>query len=139
LASSATYQIYQSKKIGNKKLYELKQSFELLNYCFHFQPFKAGNPTATIIALASLRDFELEDKFVQMAIKDSGGLEVLLNILETDENRCKRASLMVIKEITSSPEISRSIFNMRVSLKIILGSGMLPVFPSTEIFIFYSS
>ncbi|CAG7823011.1 unnamed protein product [Allacma fusca] len=74
---------------------------------------KAGNPTATIISLSSLRDFNLRDKFVQHAIKDSSGLEVLLNILETEESRCKRAALLVIREVTSSPDISRSLFNMR--------------------------
>lgn len=76
---------------------------------------KAGNPTATIIAMSSLRDFNLRDYYVQMAIKEAGGLEVLLNILETDENRCKIAALLVLREISSNPEISRIIYNLRVS------------------------
>jgi hypothetical protein len=76
---------------------------------------KAGNPTATIIAMSSLRDFNLRENFVQMAIKEAAGLEVLLNILETDENRCKIASLLVLREISSNPEISRTIYNMRVT------------------------
>jgi len=80
---------------------------------------KAGNPTATIIAMSSLRDFNLREDFVQMAIREAGGLEVLLNILETDENRCKIASLLVLREISSNPEISRTIFNMRVSILIL--------------------
>jgi len=75
---------------------------------------KAGNPTATIIAMSSLRDFNLRDKYVQIAVREAGGLEVLLNMLETDENRCKIASLLVLREISSNPEISRSIYNMRV-------------------------
>lgn len=82
---------------------------------------KAGNPTATIIAMSSLRDFNLRERFVQMAIKEAGGLEVLLNILETDENRCKIASLLVLREISSNPEISRNIYNMRVRKINILG------------------
>lgn len=56
---------------------------------------KAGNQTATIIALSALRDYNLRDDVIQRAIKDSGGMEVLLNILETDESRCKVASLQV--------------------------------------------
>lgn len=75
---------------------------------------KAGNPTATIIAMSSLRDFNLRENFVQMAIKEAGGLEVLLNILETDENRCKIAALLVLREISSNPDISRAIYNMKV-------------------------
>lgn len=74
---------------------------------------KAGNPTATIIAMSSLRDFNLRENYVQMAIKEAGGLEVLLNILETDENRCKIASLLVLREISSNPDISRAIYNMK--------------------------
>lgn len=45
---------------------------------------KAGNPTATIIAMSSLRDFNLKENYVQMAIKEASGLEVLLNILEVN-------------------------------------------------------
>jgi len=48
--------------------------------------FQAGNPTATIISLSTLKDFDLKEAFVQMAIRDAGGIEVLLNILETDES-----------------------------------------------------
>ena len=82
---------------------------------------QAGNPTATIISMSSLRDFNLRDKYVQMAIRESAGLEVLLNILETEENRCKIAALLVLREITSNPEISRAIYNMKV-MAIILNS-----------------
>lgn len=78
---------------------------------------KAGNPTATIIAMSSLRDYNLRDYYVQMAIKEAGGLEVLLNILETDENRCKIAAMLVLREISANPEISRNIYNMRVTVQ----------------------
>ena len=55
-----------------------------MNGIYNF--FQAGNPTATIISLSTLKDYDLGDKCVQMAVRDSGGLEVLLNILETDES-----------------------------------------------------
>ena len=50
---------------------------------------KGGNQTATIIALCSMRDFNLEMETCQLAIRDVGGLEVLINLLDTDENKCK--------------------------------------------------
>jgi len=50
---------------------------------------KGGNPTATIIALSSIRDFNLSVEICQLAIRDVGGLEVLVNLLETDDIDCK--------------------------------------------------
>lgn len=37
---------------------------------------KAGNQTATVIALCNIADFDLGQEFVQVAIMESGGLEV---------------------------------------------------------------
>jgi hypothetical protein len=51
--------------------------------------FQGGNQTATIIALCSLRDFNLQQEACQMAIRDVGGLDVLINLLDTDEPKCK--------------------------------------------------
>lgn len=50
---------------------------------------KGGNPTATVIALSSIRDFNLSLEICQLAIRDVGGLEVLVNLLETDDIDCK--------------------------------------------------
>lgn len=50
---------------------------------------KGGNPTATVIALSSIRDFNLSMEICQLAIRDVGGLEVLVNLLETDDIDCK--------------------------------------------------
>ena len=50
---------------------------------------KGGNQTATIIALCSMRDFNLGQETCQLAIRDVGGLEVLINLLDTEENKCK--------------------------------------------------
>ena len=50
---------------------------------------QGGNQTATIIALCSMRDFNLSQETCQLAIRDVGGLDVLINLLETDEIKCK--------------------------------------------------
>ena len=36
-----------------------------------------------------MRDFNLQQETCQLAIRDVGGLEVLINLLETDEIKCK--------------------------------------------------
>ncbi|TPX30314.1 hypothetical protein SmJEL517_g06096 [Synchytrium microbalum] len=72
---------------------------------------RVGNQTATIIAICSLRDFDLSNgkytilsmslfgqsanhnsvyaEFNQLAIRDVGGLDTLVNLLDTDDARCK--------------------------------------------------
>ena len=51
--------------------------------------FQGGNQTATIIALCAMRDFNLAQDTCQLAIRDVGGLDVLINLLETNEIKCK--------------------------------------------------
>ncbi|XP_021532116.2 outer dynein arm-docking complex subunit 2 isoform X2 [Aotus nancymaae] len=73
---------------------------------------KGGNQTATVIALCSMRDFNLAQETCQLAIRDVGGLEVLINLLETDEVKCKIGSLKILKEISHNPQIRRNIVDL---------------------------
>ena len=70
---------------------------------------KIGNQTATIIALCNLVDFDLTSEYCQLAIMDAGGLEVLANLLETDDAKCKLGSLRILVLITRHPSIRRSV------------------------------
>ncbi|XP_076795783.1 outer dynein arm-docking complex subunit 2 isoform X3 [Arvicanthis niloticus] len=63
------------------------------SYLIHIFIYKGGNQTATVIALCSMRDFNLAQETCQLAIRDVGGLEVLINLLDTDEVKCKVALL----------------------------------------------
>ena len=36
-----------------------------------------------------MRDFNLQQETCQLAIRDVGGLEVLINLLDTDDIKCK--------------------------------------------------
>ncbi|CAF1294496.1 unnamed protein product [Adineta ricciae] len=73
---------------------------------------KGGNPTATVIALSSIRDFNLSVETCQIAIRDVGGLEVLVNLLETDDLECKIGSLHILKEISNNKHIRRNIADL---------------------------
>jgi armadillo repeat-containing protein 4 len=73
---------------------------------------KGGNQTATIIALCSMRDFNLSQEACQFAIRDVGGLEVLINLLDTEDIKCKIGSLQILKEISQNPYIRRSIADL---------------------------
>ena len=43
---------------------------------------------------------------------DAGGLEVLVNLLETDDVKCKIGSLKILKEIVTHPDIRKAITHM---------------------------
>ncbi|XP_045668771.1 outer dynein arm-docking complex subunit 2 isoform X2 [Ursus americanus] len=73
---------------------------------------KGGNQTATVIALCSMKDFNLAQETCQLAIRDVGGLEVLINLLDTDEVKCKIGSLKILKEISHNPQIRRNIVDL---------------------------
>lgn len=49
---------------------------------------KAGNQTATVIALACMKDQDLNSDVALLAMRDIGGLEILINLLETNEPKC---------------------------------------------------
>ena len=70
---------------------------------------KGGNQTATIIAMCSLRDFDLENEMNQLAIRDVGGLEVLVNLLDTEVTKCKTGALQILKQITKNNQIKKAI------------------------------
>ncbi|TGZ70260.1 hypothetical protein CRM22_003307 [Opisthorchis felineus] len=70
---------------------------------------KGGNQTSTIISLCALQDMPLNTEVCQLAVRDVGGLDVLINLLETEEVRCKLGSLKILREITKNPKIRRAI------------------------------
>ncbi|NXV71177.1 ARMC4 protein, partial [Atlantisia rogersi] len=73
---------------------------------------KGGNPTATVIALCSMRDYNLAQETCQLAIRDVGCLEVLINLLETEEIKCQIGSLKVLKEISQNTLIRHAIADL---------------------------
>ncbi|XP_794287.4 armadillo repeat-containing protein 4 [Strongylocentrotus purpuratus] len=73
---------------------------------------KGGNQTATVIALCATRDFNLAQETCQLAIRDVGGLEVLINLLETGEIKCMIGSLKILKEISQNTQIRRAIADL---------------------------
>uniref|UniRef100_T2MC25 Armadillo repeat-containing protein 4 n=1 Tax=Hydra vulgaris TaxID=6087 RepID=T2MC25_HYDVU len=58
---------------------------------------KGGNQTATVISLCALRDLNLHQEACQLAMRDVGGLEILINLLETNELKCKFSSKKIVR------------------------------------------
>ncbi|XP_044734082.1 armadillo repeat-containing protein gudu [Chrysoperla carnea] len=76
---------------------------------------KTGNQTATLVGLCCIQDFDLTLEGNQMAIRDNGGLEVLVNVLETKELKIKLCALDVLKTISENIEIRINIINLGIT------------------------
>ncbi|XP_029038268.1 armadillo repeat-containing protein gudu isoform X1 [Osmia bicornis bicornis] len=75
---------------------------------------KAGNQTATMVALCLLKDYDLQSKIIQKAIQGMGGLEILVNLLETKDLKCQNGSLTVLLRIASSTDMRRYLIDLGI-------------------------
>ncbi|XP_046397055.1 armadillo repeat-containing protein gudu isoform X2 [Ischnura elegans] len=75
---------------------------------------KAGNQTATIIALCCLKQHDLTQDINISAVIDIGGLEILINILETKDLKCKIAALKVLKDISGNVDVRKNLTDLGI-------------------------
>lgn len=80
---------------------------------------KGGNQTSTVIALCSILDFDLSQEACHLAIRDSGGLDLLINLLETSDVKCKIGALRILREISKNSQTRMAIVD--------LGGGLIPL------------
>ncbi|CAF98754.1 unnamed protein product [Tetraodon nigroviridis] len=76
------------------------------------QSRQAGDQTATVLTLCAMLSLNLMQEIYQLAIWDLGGLEVLLNLLDTKEERCHIGSLKILRQISHNVLIRRAIVDM---------------------------
>ncbi|XP_020288030.1 armadillo repeat-containing protein 4 [Pseudomyrmex gracilis] len=96
---------------------------ELPSEFWHIQKLikymKGGNQTATMVSLCLLKDYELTNKVIQKAIHEMGGLEILVNLLETNDIKCQNGSLSVLLQIATSTEMKRYLIDLDVTTPLI--------------------
>ena len=68
-----------------------------------------GNQTAALIALVSFKDYDLTAPMCQYAIKDVGGLEVLINLLDTEHTKCKIGALQILRDASTGVHVRKAI------------------------------
>ena len=73
---------------------------------------QVGNQTVTVIALCLLMDFDLSQETSQLAIRDSGGLDLLINLLETSDTKCKIGTLKILREISKNAQTRTAIVDL---------------------------
>ncbi|XP_034428728.1 armadillo repeat-containing protein 4 isoform X2 [Hippoglossus hippoglossus] len=82
------------------------QIYKLLKF------LKRGDQTATVLCLCALLDLNLMQEGCQLDIWDIGGIEVLLNLLDSDEVKCQIGSLKVLRKISHNMLICQTILDM---------------------------
>ncbi|XP_015516783.1 armadillo repeat-containing protein gudu [Neodiprion lecontei] len=75
---------------------------------------KAGNQTATMVSLCLLKDHELTSMVIQHLIQDMGGLEVLVNLLETRDIKCQLGSLSVLLQLATSSDMRKALIDLDI-------------------------
>lgn len=95
---------------------EILRVGELPSEYWHIQKLikymKTGNQTATMVALCCLKDHDLTKEINQIAIQDVGGLEVLVNLIETKDLSCKLGAMSVLASISENMQIRRRIIDL---------------------------
>ncbi|KAK5603323.1 hypothetical protein CRENBAI_010018 [Crenichthys baileyi] len=74
---------------------------------------KAADQTASVLILCAMMELDLMKETCQLAILDLGGLEVLLNLLDTNDIRCKIGSLKILTKISQNVQLQQTIVHMR--------------------------
>lgn len=58
-------------------------------------------------------------QIIQKAIQEMGGLEVLVNLLETNDIKCQNGSLSVLLQIATSTEMKRYLIDLDIATPLI--------------------
>ncbi|XP_049831479.1 armadillo repeat-containing protein gudu-like isoform X2 [Schistocerca gregaria] len=89
--------------------HELPPEFRLVQKLV--KNMKSSNHTATLLTLRCLADQDLKDKIIQSAIREGECLELLINLIETDNLNCQLGALLILSKISSSRSIKKSILD----------------------------
>ncbi|RVE59027.1 hypothetical protein OJAV_G00200110 [Oryzias javanicus] len=73
---------------------------------------KKGDQKVTLLILCCMLDLDLTQESCNLAIQEEGGLKVLLNLLETNDNKCKMGALKILIRMSQCIPIQRSIEDM---------------------------
>lgn len=75
---------------------------------------KSGNPTATSNCLCTLKSFDLKKQINQMAVQDVGGLEVLVNLIRSNDFNCRIGTLHVLTDLTENIDLRRYVIDLNI-------------------------
>lgn len=81
---------------------------------------KSGNPIATNGCLCCIRSYDLSMQINQLAIFNMGGLEVLVNLLSSNDITCRLGSLYILKCLTKNIDYRRYVIDLHAIDSLVL-------------------
>ena len=60
-----------------------------------------------------MRDFDLTQETSHLAIRDNNGLDLLINLLETEDIKCKIGTLRILCDISTHPQTRVAIVDLK--------------------------
>uniref|UniRef100_A0A1A8JHW6 Armadillo repeat containing 4 n=2 Tax=Nothobranchius kuhntae TaxID=321403 RepID=A0A1A8JHW6_NOTKU len=73
---------------------------------------KAGDQMATVLVIVALLDLDWTNETFQLALQDTGGLQILVNLLDTGEERCMTGSLKLLRELCQSVQMRQTVVDL---------------------------
>ena len=58
-------------------------------------------------------DFDLSLESSHLAIRDSGGLDLLINLMETNDVKCQVGALRILREVSINNQTRRAIVDLK--------------------------
>lgn len=74
----------------------------------------------TLVALCYLLEYDLSQDLYQYALLEVNGIEVLVNILETNDSECKLAALQLLLVLSKQNIMKRCLINLGAVLTLIM-------------------
>lgn len=79
-----------------------------------FRYVKSGNKITTMVSLCCLRDFDLSLQIHQMAIRDIGGIDILVNLLDSNYIKCRLCALHLLEICSSNIDVRKYIVDLHI-------------------------
>lgn len=84
---------------------------------------KSGNPIATNDCLCCIRSYDLSVQINQLAIFNIGGLEVLVNLLISNNITCRLGALYILKSLTKNIDYRRYVIDLHAIESLVIALG----------------
>lgn len=79
-----------------------------------FRYVKSGNTITTMVSLCCLKDFDLTLQIHLMAIRDTGGIDILVNLLDSNDIQCCLYALNLLEILSLNIDIRKYIVDLNI-------------------------
>lgn len=85
-----------------------------------FRYVKSGNTISAMLSLCCIRDYDLTIQINQMAIRDCGGIHILVNLLDCSDIQCRICALRLLDLLSPNIDIRKYIVDLGIVPSLVL-------------------